>query len=88
MATDTVIQDALSDSLFDAPKDRPIALDLAGRIRMAMKDVVNGKVVKTDEKVFGISDRSVIDIWQKFERDRSSEAMVERLNAAYEKEHK
>lgn len=88
MATDTVIQDTLSDSLFDAPKDRPISLDLAGRIRMAMKDVVNGKVVKTDEKVFGISSRSVIDIWQKFERDRSSEAMVERLNAAYEKEHK
>lgn len=88
MATDTIVQDTLSDSLFDAPKDRSIALDLAGRIRMAMKDVVNGKVVKTDEKVFGISDRSVIDIWQKFERDRSSEAMVERLNAAYEKEHK
>lgn len=88
MATDIVIQAALSDSLFDTLKDRPIALDLAGRIRMAMKDVVNGKVVKTDEKVFGISDRSVIDIWQKFERDRSSEAMVERLNAAYEKERK
>lgn len=88
MATDAVIQDTLSDALFDAPKDRPIALDLAGRIRMAMKDIVNGKVVKTDEKVFGISDRAVIRIWQKFERDRSSEAMVERLNDAYEKEHK
>ncbi len=87
MATDAVIQDTLSDALFDAPKDRPIALDLAGRIRMAMKDVVNGKVVKTDEKVFGISDRSVISIWQRFERDRSSEAMARRLNAAYEKEN-
>lgn len=81
-------QDTLSDALFDAPEDRPISLDLAGRIRMAMKDIVNGKVVKTDEKVFGISDRAVIRIWQKFEHDRSSEAMVERLNAAYEKEHK
>lgn len=87
MATDTVIQDTLSDEIFDAPKDRPIALDLAGRIRMAMKDIVNGKVVKTDEKVFGISDRAVIRIWQRFERDRSSEAVVRRLNAAYEKEH-
>lgn len=79
------IQDTLSDEIFDAPENRTFPLDLAPRIRAAMKDIVNGKVVRTDEMVYAISDQDVCDIWSEFECTRSSELLAERVRAAYAK---